>query len=1089
MKPKHRATMLLRCAAGAIAPMILGGTAFAQQGDPLEAGFRTPPTEARPFVWWHWMNGNVTEDGIARDMAWMARAGIGGVQLFEGDLSTPQTVPQRLAWGSPGWAAALRRSADIADRLGLRFGIAASPGWSATGAPFVQPEQAMKKLVWSETRIIGGRPFDGKLAPPPAVAGSFQDIADAAPLAPFYRDVAVLAVPEADDRLRPVAAQSGAAAIDTGRLIDGRFGDALSLALLPGSREARLVQDFGRRVTVRSVTLGVPGRRGFGAPPPADAVLEASDEGQAYRFVAHLPGGSAQVRTAAFRPVSARYFRVRLTVPSGAGLPPAAPGVTPMPAPPQPTSVALSEFALFAHGRVDHAAEKAGFAAADRYAAIATEPAAGDAPIQTRRVLDLTTRLRADGSLDWRPPAGNWTILRLGYALTGHRNGPAPAEATGLEVDKLDAGAVRGYAQTYFAKYRGAVGSDRFGRAGVTALLSDSIESGPQNWTPEMLAAFRQARGYDAVPWLPALTGRIVESAEKTDRFLWDFRQTIAELLARNHYGVLAAAARAEGMTYYAEALEDHRPQLGDDLAMRAPADVPMGALWTVPPGGTPRQTFVADLQGAASVAHTLGKPLVAAETFTAFGAPWAFAPRDLKATADWAFALGVNRIMIHTSPHQPTEDKPGMSLAPQLGQYFSRHETWAEMARGWTDYLARSAYLLQQGRPVADIAYFAGEEAPITGLYGETPVALPPGHGFDFISRDMLLGGLSVAGDGTLVTRGGARYALLELGGDSPAGMTLAALERIAALVEQGATVIGARPRGSPSLADDPARFTALADRLWSSGAGPHVWTDRAAAMRARGLTRDWSLSGADDAALGVVHRQLADGHLYFIANHGARPVQGEMSLRVAGLVPSLWFADTGEIRPVSYRIEGGRTTVALDLAPGDAVLVVLRGRADTLSRVVPAPQWQPLLAIEGSWDVAFPGLGNYQLPARSWTEAPEAALHHYSGTATYRRDVEVPATIAPGSRLTLELGAVGDVARVRIDGRDAGIAWKPPYRLDVTRLLTPGTHSVEVEVANLWVNRLIGTSKGGSQDVYRPDAPLRPSGLMGPVRLLVSP
>ncbi|WP_010546086.1 glycosyl hydrolase [Sphingomonas elodea] len=783
----------------------------------------------------------------------------------------------------------------------------------STGAPFVQPDQAMKKLVWSETRISGGRPFDGKLVLPPAVAGSYQDIADAAPLAPFYRDVAVLAVPEADDRLRPVAARDGAAAIET-------------------------------------------------------------------------------------------------------------------------------------------------------------------------------RRLRADGSLDWRPPAGNWTILRLGYALTGHRNGPAPAEATGLEVDKLDAGAVRGYAQNYFAKYRGAVGIDRFGGAGVTALLSDSIEAGPQNWTPEMLAAFRQSRGYDAVPWLPALTGRIVESAEKTDRFLWDFRQTIAELLARNHYGVLAAAARAEGMTYYAEALEDHRPQLGDDLAMRAHADVPMGALWTVPAGGTPRQTFVADLQGAAPVAHTVGKPLVAAETFTAFGAPWAFAPRDLKATADWAFALGVNRIMIHTSPHQPTEDKPGMSLAPQLGQYFSRHETWAEMARGWTDYLARTAYLLQQGRPVADIAYFAGEEAPITGLYGETPAPLPPGHGFDFLSRDMLLDGLSVAADGTLVTSGGARYALLELGGESAAGMTLATLERIAVLVEQGATIVGTRPQGSPSLADDPARFAVLANRLWASGAGRRVWTDRAAAMRARGLTRDWSLSGADETAVGVVHRQLAEGHMYFVANHGTGPVLGEVSLRVAGLVPTLWFADTGEIRPASYRIEGGRTTVALDLAPGDAVFVVLRGHADTLSRVVPAPRWQPLSTIEGSWEVAFPGVGNYRLPAGSWTEAPGGTLHKYSGTATYRRDIEVPSRIAPGSRLMLDLGEVGDVARVRIDGHDAGIAWKPPYRLEVTRLLTPGMHRLEVEVANLWVNRLTGMSKGGSQDVYRPDASLRPSGLIGPVRLLVS-
>lgn len=1082
MKLKLRAKAAL---ASTVASLLVPGLAFAQlQVDPLEAGFRMPPAEAKPFVWWHWMNGNVTADGAERDLEWMARAGIGGVQLFEGNLATPQTVPDRLTWGSAGWAAALRRSADTAARLGLRFGIASSPGWSSSGAPFVTPDQAMKKLVWSETRVTGGSRFDGQLASPPAVAGPYQDIAGSTPLAPFYRDVRVLALPETEDRLRPLAARSTSGAVPPALLSDGRFGTSIALPLASGTHEAMLVQDFGRSVTARAVTLGLPGRRGFGAPPPADAALEASDDGRSYRRVAMLRAGGTQVRTAAFAPVHARYFRVRLTIPADAGGPPVAPGVAPLPAPPPSVSVALSEFALFEHGRVDHAAEKAGFAAAERYAAIPTEPGAADAPIAMAKVIDLTRRLRPDGTLDWRPPAGNWTILRIGYALTGQQNGPAPADATGLEVDKLDADAVRGYAQAYLDKYGQAAGSAR-----LAALLSDSIEAGPQNWTPAMIEAFHRARGYDPVPWLTALTGRIVESADKTDRFLWDFRQTVAELLAHNHYGVLAAAARARGMTYYAEALEDHRPQLGDDLAMRAAADVPMGAIWTVPPGAAPRQTFVADLQGAASVAHVAGKPLVAAETFTAFGSPWGFAPRDLKATADWAFALGVNRIMIHTSPHQPTEDRPGMSLAPLLGQYFSRHETWAEMARGWTDYLARASFLLQQGRPVADIAYFAGEEAPITGLYGEAPVPVPSGHGFDFVSRDVLLDALSVAPDGTLRTKGGARYALLELGGDSANGMTLAVLERIASLVEQGATVVGLRPKPSPSLADDPRRVVALVDRLWT-GRGPgHIWTGRVAAMKARGIVRDWDMPGVADAALGVVHREIGAGHLWFVANHGTTPVHGEMAFRVAGLVPELWFADTGEIRPTSYRMEGGRTLVPLALDASGSVFVVFRRAAQTPAASVPESRWEQALTIDVHWEVTFPGIGTLPLATGSWTKAEAAPLHHFSGTAVYRRTLEIPAVLAAKGRLMLDLGEVCEVARVRIDGVEAGIAWKPPFRLDVTGLLRPGPNRIEVEVANLWVNHLIGAAKGGSGDVYRPDAPLRDSGLIGPVRILASP
>ncbi len=1087
MNAKRRVTAGLACTASVAACILVVGTAAAQVADPLEAGFREPPAEARPFVWWHWMNGNVTADGAERDLAWMARAGIGGVQLFEGNLGTPQTVPERLAWGSAGWAAALRRSATTADRLGLRFGIASSPGWSISGAPFVMPEAAMKKLVWSETRLRGGRRFVGRLAPPPMVAGPYQDIAGAGARAPLYRDVRLLALPEADDRLQPLAALGSGGAIAPAQLTDGAFGSPLSLPFAAGTRAAWLVQDFGRPVSVCAVTLGLPGRRGFGAPLPADAVLEASDDGHAYRPVADLPAGAAQVRTAAFGAVQARYFRAWLTVPAEAGGPPVAPGVTPMLAPPPAQAVALSEFALFAHCRVSHAPEKAGFAAADRYAA--TDPAAADAPIPAGRVIDLTSKLRADGTLDWRPPAGTWTILRIGYALTGQQNGPAPAEATGLEVDKLDAGAVRGYAKAYLDRYQAAVGPARGGRAGITALLSDSIEAGPQNWTPGMIDAFRQARGYDPVAWLPALTGRIVESAEKTDRFLWDFRQTIAELLARNHYGVLAAAARARGMTYYAEALEDHRPQLGDDLAMRAVADVPMGAIWTVPPGGTPRQTFVADLQGAASVAHVAGKRLVAAETFTAFGSPWAFAPRDLKATADWAFSLGVNRIMIHTSPHQPTEDKPGMAMAPLLGQYFSRHETWAEMARGWTMYLARTSYLLQQGRSVADIAYFAGEDAPITGLYGEKAVPVPAGHGFDFISRDVLLGALSVTPEGMLETRGGARYALLELGGDSGNGMTLAVLQRVAALVGQGATIVGSRPKGSPSLADDPRRVAALVDRLWGGQGRGHVWTDRAAALRARGVVRDWDMPGVADGTLGVVHRRIGGGELWFVANHGTAPVEGEMALRGTGRIPELWFADTGEIRPVRYHMEKGRTFVPLSLAASEAVFVVFRRPARATAATVPEVRWTPALTVDGRWDVAFPGIGTLQLLPGSWTMVGSPALRHFSGTAVYSRGLEVPASLAGERRVMLDLGDVRDVARVRINGRDAGIAWKPPFRLDATGLLRPGLNRIEVEVANLWVNQLIGAATGGPDDVYRRDAPLRDSGLLGPVRLLTTP
>ncbi|MBO9724007.1 MAG: glycoside hydrolase [Novosphingobium sp.] len=1068
--------------------------------DLLLDGFRSPPQSARPFVWWHWMNGNVTSEGARLDLEWMKRIGIGGVQVFEGNLFTPQLVDQRLPWMSPGWKAAMRESVDTAARLGLDFGIATSPGWSISGAPFVLPQNAMKKLVWSETLLEGGKGFEGQLVSPPAVSGPFQDVAGTEEVAPFYRDVLVLAVPDGGGALTPDRIVSSAGPSNAHLLQDGAFGPVEQLPYSKEAPEAWLRQDFGKPVTIRSVTLGLPGGRGFGAPPVPEAVLEVSDDGVAFRAVVKLPATRAQVRVASFAPVTGRYFRVRLQLsPSDAALIGSAentPGLVPLPsAAPAAATFDVSEFTLAHEGKVDHAAEKAGFAAADDYYAVATAKDSVADPVARDKVLDITRYMDSRGYLKWRVPKGRWKVLRFGYSLTGHQNGPAPAEATGLEVDKLDPSAVRTYAETYLGLYRDALGPDLAAK-GLNALLSDSIEAGAQNWTPALIDEFRRRRGYDPVPWFPALTGTVVESAERTDRFLWDYRRTISELLTQSHYTVLAAVAREHGLKYYSEALEDHRPQLGDDLAMRAAADVPMGAIWTTPHGQKPRQTFVADLQGAASVAHVHGKPLVAAETFTAFGSPWGFAPSDLKATADIAFALGVNRIMIHTSPHQPlTNLKPGMSLAPLLGQYFSRNETWRDMAAGWTDYLARSSFLLQQGRPVADIAYFAGEEAPITGLYGETPVDLPSGRGFDFIDLGTLLEGTSVDADGVMVTKGGARYPLLVLGGSSRF-MTLATLRRIRDLVDQGAAVVGSQPVGSPSLGDEKEAFEALADSLWQrpQGAGRHVYPTIDAATAARDISPDWQSSGMDAARLGVLHRQLDDGHVWFVSNQSGQRAHGELSLRVTGLEPEFWFAETGEVRPAGYRVEGGRTIVPLTMNADEAVFIVMKRPARVSSRIVPQPTEREIAKLDAGWQLSLAQVWQGPTRLESWTEASKADVKYFSGTGTYRRSVAVPAAWLAGSkRLFLDLGEVRDIAAVRINGKDVGTAWKKPYRVDVTQALRKGTNTVEVDVANLWVNRLIGDAQPGAikhtvtgGPTYTADAKLRPSGLLGPVELI---
>ena len=651
--------------------------------------------------------------------------------------------------------------------------------------------------------------------------------------------------------------------------------------------------------------------------------------------------------------------------------------------------------------------------------------------------------------------------------------------------------------------YKDASGGP-LGGHGVRAILTDSIEVGVANWTPKMIAQFKRLRGYDPVPWFPALTGVLIGTRAQSDAFLNDYRRTLADLIASEHYGTVTKVAHENGLLVYGEALEDHRPSLGDDMSMRSFADVPMAAMWTHTREDGPKQTYVADIKGAASVAHIYGQNLVAAESLTASMNPWNYAPNDLRRVIDLEFVTGVNRPVIHTSVHQPVDDKiPGVSLFI-FGQYFNRHETWAEMARSWVDYMARTSLLLQQGRNVADVAYFYGEEGPLTGLYGDKPVGdAPTTHAYDFVNFDALIGALSNEGN-ELVTPGGARYRALYLGGSSRL-MTLAALKRIAELAAGGATIVGRKPDGSPSLSGDAAEYVALVAKLWPGGRETAVGkgrmiasSDVEAALSKIGVGSDFAFTGSPGAEVPFVHRKLADGDAYFLVNRRNRAENIETRFRVTGNVPELWHADTGTSEPVSYRTEGAQTVIALSLDAVESVFVLFRkpAVADSLMLKKLAPS--ELGEVSGPWAVAFqPGRG---APASATfaTLAPldsnaESGIKYFSGIASYTSKFTAPKGWKAGQPLWIDLGEVRELAEVWVNGKPAGTAWHAPYRVDVSAVAKPGANQLEIRVANLWVNRLIGDAQPGAQKItwtalptYRADAPLRRSGLIGPVRVL---
>jgi hypothetical protein len=697
-------------------------------------------------------------------------------------------------------------------------------------------------------------------------------------------------------------------------------------------------------------------------------------------------------------------------------------------------------------------------------------------------------------------------VLRFGYSLTGKTNAPAPAEATGLEVDKLDRAAVRRYVETYLDSYRRTVGPELLGTKGVRTLLTDSSEVGAFNFTPTLPAEFRRRRGYDPKPWLPTLAGAIVGSRRKSDAFLYDWRKTIGELHAESHYGTIADVAHHSGLRVYGEALEGWRVSLGDDMDMRRFADVPMAALWTYRRDIGPRSIYLADMRGAASTAHVYGQNLAAAESMTSTRYPWAHAPSDLRRVIDLAFANGINLPVIHTSVHQPLDGrKPGMSMR-HIGQFFTRHETWAEMAKPWVDYLARSSFMLQQGRFVADVAYFYGEEAPTGPLLQRGHFKdLPTRNAYDFINPHVVLELLKVEG-GELVTPGGARYKLLHLGGTSER-MTLPMLRRIAALVESGATVAGNPPLVSPAMGEDIPEYDELVRRLWPGGAVATVGDgrvirggDSARALQSIGISPDFApIDAPQDAEVLFVHRQLDDGEVYFLTNRNDRRERFEARFRVTGKQPEIWRADSGTFSPASYRMEGDHTVVPLSFEADESYFVVFRKPATAASDDVAERQLVPVGGLDGRWSVAFePGRGappNAQLTRLApLSENADPAIRYFSGIATYSRSFAAPAGYRLGAPLMLDLGKVGDLAEVRLNGRRVGTLWHAPFRVDLGPAMKRGANRLEVRVANLWMNRLIGDAQPGTEKVaytimptYSADAPLRPSGLIGPVSLLV--
>jgi hypothetical protein len=713
--------------------------------------------------------------------------------------------------------------------------------------------------------------------------------------------------------------------------------------------------------------------------------------------------------------------------------------------------------------------------------------------IASNQVIELTAKLSSNGRLVWDVPAGNWTIMRFGRTITGQTTRPAPVPGLGFESDKFDKRALDAHFESFVGNLLKTVGEPKHPGRGLTTVHFDSWEMSAQNWSEKFREEFRQRRGYDPLRFLPAMLGRVVESVAVSERFLWDLRRTAQELVVENHALHLKELGRRHGLKL---SIEPYDLNPAGDLVLGGAADVPMCEFWS--------NLFNTDYSvfEAVSIAHTQGRPIVGAESFTGVEDGWRKYPGSLKLQGDWALCAGINRFVFHRYQHQPRLDRrPGMTMG-NIGVHWERTQTWWDMASGYHTYLARCQAMLRRGLPVADILYLDGEGAPnvfrppTSAALGGLPDRR--GYNFDGCAPGTLIERASVK-DGRIVFPDGMSYRLLVL--PQVDAMTPALLRKLKQLTDGGALVLGTPPQQSPSLTNYPdcdAEAKELASQIRSkpvaSGANLYPAYDVVAARLAKaGVPPDFESNGD----LRYSHRRDGSAEIYLVANRTGGALKAACTFRVADRQPELWDPVSGTCRlATAFAQTNGCTTVPLEFAPQGSLFVIFRQPARTPKPGSNFPALTKVRELTGPWEVGFdPKWGG---PERvtfaaldDWSKRPEEGIKFYSGTATYRKVVSLQPS---GDPLFLDLGKVAVMARVKLNGKDLGIVWTDPFRVDITAAVKPGANTLEISVVNLWPNRLIGDQSlpdakrftWSSWNMYNKESPLLISGLLGPVEVL---
>ncbi len=1048
----------------------------------IKAGFETPADENTLWCYWYWINDDISKEGITKDLEAMKEAGIGAALI--GNIN-PAGVDGKVPMLSEEWWSHMVHAVTEGKRIGVDIGVFNCPGWSQSGGPWVTSEMAMRYLTYSETKVTGPGKINVKLAQPKK---EFQDTHTLAFLAPKAEKRNLYAL--------GAKVKSTPAIPNLKLAFDGDSTTSMSFKTQKNG-VVSIEIDLKDAITARQIAIS-PGENPF----MCNCLLYAQIEGQE-KLVSQFHYDRSNFRVNVGPLVKGEFAKALDNVKSNK------------------FKLVCKDFtsrelkAGFAEIHISEAPVLEEYVEKqlgkmfstplpnwDTYLweQQKTEVAKG-LMVDAQSVIDVSEFVNAKGQLNWNAPDGEWTIMRIGMTPTGTRNHPSAPQGLGYEVDKMS----RQLAKFHFDNFVGELLKriPEESKSAFKYVIADSYEMGSQNWTDDYEVKFKDKYGYDPVKYLPVLSGRIVGSVEESERFLWDLRRSVADDVAYEYVGGLREASNEYNLQTWLENY-GHWGFPSEFMMYGGQSNLIGGEFWNEGSLGN------IECKASSSTSHTYGKGRTSAEAFTAGQKSYLRHPAYLKKRGDWSFTEGINHLVLHLYIQQPDDSRmPGMNA--WFSTEFNRHNTWFGQAHNYFDYLRRCQHLLQQGQYAADVCYFIGENAPImTG--GRTP-EIPKGYSYDYINGEVILDRLSVK-DGQFVLPDGMSYSVMVL----PPVKTMRpeVLRKLEQLVQLGGVVLGPKPEKSPSLQDYPQcdkQIQELASTLWKGeyveGKMTHSYGDGyvldgqslSEVFNFLELRKDVDLQ--EEKPVLWTHRRMPGMDIYFLTNQSDDEVEIHPVFRVSkDLKPQLWDAVTGEVLHLNeYEISEKGTMVPVKLKGRQSWFVVFTNAdSKAVSEGYKKNFQEPelLQAISQPFTVDFI---NKEIGPKEpvvfdeltdWAQSSDERIKYYSGTAVYTTSFNMD-KLPENGEVFLNLGNVSVMGQVKLNGKEVGGVWIAPYRLNVSGIVQQGENSLEIEVVNLWRNRMIKDKRLPKAEKYtwtvvddiKPGEAPHPSGLLGPVTI----